>query len=85
MEEQIREAKQTISLTGSLCKIFSIIGILGTFIYAFGLNKEGLNKNVYFWSILGTSLGSSLSIGALGSIAESSKRTKAPLKFSSIA
>tara|TARA_B100000575_G_C22703629_1_gene425100 strand:- start:248 stop:571 length:324 start_codon:yes stop_codon:yes gene_type:complete len=77
MEEKIKEAKQTLSLSGLSCKILSIIGIIGTLIYAIGFISKGINRNVYFWSILGTSLGSSVSIGALGSIADSSKKNKA--------
>ena len=77
MEEQINSAKQTLSWSGLGCKILSIIGITGTLIYAIGLISKDVDKNIYFWSILGTSLGSSASIGALGSIADSSKKNKA--------
>ena len=77
MEEQIKSAKQTLSWSGLGCKILSIIGIAGTLIYAIGLISKDVDKNIYFWSILGTSLGSSASIGALGSIADSSKKNKA--------
>ena len=77
MEEKINEAKETRSWSGLGCKFLSVVGILGTLIYAIGFNSKGINKNIYFWSILGTSLGSSASIGALGSIADSSKKNKA--------
>ena len=77
MEEQIKEAKETFSLSAISCKIVSIIGIIGTLIYAIGFITKDLNKNIYFWAIFGTSLGSSASIGALGSIADSSKKNKA--------
>tara|TARA_Y100000589_G_scaffold65612_1_gene57151 strand:- start:759 stop:1082 length:324 start_codon:yes stop_codon:yes gene_type:complete len=77
MEEQIKTAKETRSWSGLACKIISIIGILGTIVYAVGFVSRGINKNIYFWSIIGTSLGSSVSIGALGSIADSAKKNKA--------
>tara|TARA_Y100001978_G_scaffold164247_1_gene151248 strand:- start:6775 stop:7098 length:324 start_codon:yes stop_codon:yes gene_type:complete len=77
MEEQIKEAKATISWSGLSCKIISFIGILGTLIYLIGYSAKEFNRNPYFWAILGTSLGSSVSIGAIGSIAESSKKNKA--------
>ena len=77
MEEQIKEAKETLSWSAIGCKILSVTGILGTLIYAFGFISKDINKNIYFWGIVGTSLGSSASIGALGSIADSAKKNKA--------
>jgi len=77
MEEQIKEAKKIRSWSGLGCKILSVVGIIGTLIYAIGFASKGINRNIYFWSILGTSLGSSASIGALGSIADSAKKNKA--------
>ena len=77
MEEKIKDAKETLSWSALGCKTLSIIGILGTLIYAVGFISKGVNKNIYFWAIVGTSLGSSASIGALGSIADSAKKSKA--------
>ena len=77
MEEKIKEANQIISLSGLSCKIFSLIGIIGVLIYSGSLASQDLRKNIYLWSIAGAAFGSSISIGALGSIAESSKKTKA--------
>ncbi len=77
MEEQIKKAKSTISWTGLGCKIFSVIGIIGTLIYMTALSSKEFKKNIFFWSTLGTAIGSSISIGALGSIAESSKKNQA--------
>ena len=77
MEEKINEAKSTTSLTAIGCKTISVLGILGTIIYTIGLSSNGIKNNIYFWGIVGTSLGASASIGAIGSIAESSKKNKA--------
>ena len=75
MEERIKEAKYITSYSGMGCKIFSFVGILGTLIYVIILSFGNSNKNIYFWSLAATSLGSSISVGAIGSIAESAKRT----------
>tara|TARA_B100000900_G_scaffold414593_1_gene441686 strand:- start:606 stop:929 length:324 start_codon:yes stop_codon:yes gene_type:complete len=76
MEEQIKKAKETRSLSGLACKSLSVIGVIGTLVIAFILNSKDMKKDIYFWSILGTSLGSSASIGAIGSIADSLKKNK---------
>ena len=77
MEEKIKEAKETISKIGLACKIVSSLGLLGTLIYAISLISGDSNKNIYLWSIAAATIGSSASIGALGSIADSSKKSKA--------
>tara|TARA_B100000212_G_scaffold293944_1_gene236461 strand:+ start:468 stop:788 length:321 start_codon:yes stop_codon:yes gene_type:complete len=76
MEEQIKDAKETRSWSGLSCKVLASIGIIGTLIYAFGVDSKNINKNIYF-GILAASLSTSASLGALGSIAESSKKSKA--------
>ena len=76
MEEQIKAAKETRSLSGLGCKVLASIGVFGTIIYAFGFNSKDINKNLYF-GIIAASLSTSASLGALGSIAESSKKNKA--------
>ena len=76
MEEQIKAAKETRSLSGLSCKVLAIIGLIGALIYAFGFNSKNMNKSL-FLGILATSLSTCASLGALGSIAESSKKNKA--------
>tara|TARA_B100000575_G_scaffold99687_1_gene79513 strand:- start:902 stop:1222 length:321 start_codon:yes stop_codon:yes gene_type:complete len=76
MEEQIKAAKETLSWSGLSCKVLASIGLLGTLIYAFGYDSKDMNKSVYF-GILAGSLSTSASLGALGSIAASSKKNKA--------
>ena len=76
MEEQIKAAKDTRSWSGLSCKILASLGVFGTLIYAFGFNSRVLNKSLYL-GIIATSLSTSASLGALGSIAESSKKNKA--------
>ena len=76
MEEQIKAAKETRSYSGLSCKILASIGLIGTLIYAFGFNSKNINQNL-FYGIIATSLSTSASLGALGSIAESSKKNKA--------
>ena len=76
MEEQIKAAKKTRSLSGLSCKVLASLGIFGTLIYAFGFNSKNMNKSLNM-AILATSLSTSASLGALGSIAESSKKNKA--------
>ena len=76
MEEQIKAAKETRSWSGLSCKVLAGIGVFGTLIYAFGFNSRVLNKSLYL-GIIATSLSTSASLGALGSIAESSKKNKA--------
>ena len=76
MEEQIKAAKETQSWSGLTCKALAIIGVVGTLIYAFGFNSKEINKSIYL-GILATSFSTSASLGALGSIAESSKKNKA--------
>ena len=76
MEEQIKAAKETRSWSGLSCKIIASIGVFGTLIYAFGFNSRVLNKSLYL-GIIATSLSTSASLGAIGSIAESSKKNKA--------
>ena len=76
MEEQIKAAKETRSWSGLSCKVVATIGVLGTLIYAFGFNSKDISKGLYF-GIIATSLSTSASLGALGSIAESSKKNKA--------
>ena len=77
MEEKIKEAKSTISLIGLGCKIISIFGVLLTIIYSTLLLNEKVNKNIYFWGIATTAFCSSASLGALGSIADNSKKNRA--------
>ncbi len=76
MEEQIKAAKETLSLSGLSCKILASIGLLGTLIYALGFNSKDVSKSVYL-GILATSFSTSASLGALGSIADSAKKNKA--------
>ena len=77
MEEKIKEAKSTVSLIGLVCKTISIFGFLLTIIYSSILFNEKSNKNIYFWGIAATALCSSVSLGALGSIADNSKKNRA--------
>ena len=77
MEEKIKEAKSTVSLIGLACKSISLISFLLTIIYSTILFNEKDNKDIYFWGIASTALCSSLSLGALGSIAENSKKNRA--------
>ena len=77
MEEKIKEAKSTGSLIGLGCKTISIFGFLLTIIYSSILFFEKENKDIYFWGIASTALCSSLSLGALGSIADNSKKNRA--------
>ena len=76
MEEQIKSAKETRSWSGLSCKVLASIGVFGTIIYSFGYISKDMNKSIYL-GIIATSLSTSASLGALGSIAESSKRNKA--------
>ena len=76
MEEQIKAAKEARSWSGLSCKVLASIGVFGTLIYAFGFNSKDMDKSIYF-GIIATSLSTSASLGALGSIAESSKKNKA--------
>ena len=77
MEEKINEAKSMVSLIGLGCKTFSIIGFLLTIFYSTILFNAKTNKDVYFWGIAATALCSSISLGALGSIAENTKKNRA--------
>ena len=77
MEEKIKEAKSTVSLMGLGCKLISILGLLLTIIYSTILFNEKDNKNIYFWGIATTAFCSSASLGALGSIADNSKKNRA--------
>jgi len=77
MEEKIKEAKSAVSLIGLGCKIISISGLLLTIIYSTILFNEKVNKNFYFWGIVATAFCSSASLGALGSIADNSKKSRA--------
>ena len=77
MEEKIKEAKSTVSLIGLGCKLISILGFLLTIIYSTILFNEKDNKNIYFWGITTIAFCSSASLGALGSIADNSKKTRA--------
>ena len=76
MEEQIKVAKETVSWSGLSCKVLATIGLLGTLIYAFEFNSKEINRTIYF-SVLAASISTSASLGALGSIADSSKKNKA--------
>ena len=76
MEEQIKAAKETRSWSGLSCKVLASLGVLGSLIYAFGFNSKDINKNNHL-GIIAISLSTSASLGALGSIAESSKKNKA--------
>ena len=77
MEEKINEAKSTVSLIGLGCKTFSIIGFLLTIFYSTVLFNTKANKDIYFLGIATTALCSSISLGALGSIADNSKKSRA--------
>ena len=77
MEEKIKEAKSKVSLIGLGCKTISIFGFLLTIIYSSIFFFEKENKDIYFWGIATTALCSSLSLGALGSIADNSKKNRA--------
>ena len=77
MEEKIKEAKSTVSLIGLGCKTISVFGFLLTIIYSSILFFEKENKDIYYWGIATTALCSSLSLGALGSIADNSKKNRA--------
>ena len=77
MEEKIKEAKSTVSLIGLGCKLISILGFLLTIIYSTILFNEKDNKNIYFFGIATTAFFSSASLGALGSIADNSKKNRA--------
>tara|TARA_B100000212_G_scaffold309290_1_gene259603 strand:- start:982 stop:1305 length:324 start_codon:yes stop_codon:yes gene_type:complete len=77
MEEKIKEAKSTVSLIGLVCKIISLLGFSLTIIYSAILFNEKLNRDIYFWGIATTALCSSISLGALGSIADNSKKSRA--------
>ena len=77
MEEKIKEAKSTVSLIGLACKTISIFSFLLTIIYSTIFFFEKDNKDIYFWGIATTALSSSLSLGALGSIADNSKKNRA--------
>ena len=77
MEEKIKEAKSTVSLIGLGCKTISTFGFLITIIYSTIFFFEKDNKDIYFWGIATTALCSSLSLCALGSIADNSKKTRA--------
>ena len=80
MEEQIKAAKKVRSFSGLSCKVLASIGVFGTLIYAFGFNSKDMNKSLYL-GIIATSLSTSASLGALGSIAESSKKNKALIEL----
>ena len=77
MEEKIKEAKSQVSLIGFGCKTISILAFLITIIYSTVLFNEKDNKDIYFWGITATAFFSSASIGALGSIADNSKKNRA--------
>ena len=77
MEEKIKEAKSTVSLIGLGCKTIAVFGFLLTIIYSSILFYQKDNKDIYFWAIVTTALCSSVSVGALGSIADNSKKTRA--------
>ena len=77
MEEKIKEAKSAVSLIGLGCKIISIFGVLLTIVYSTIFFNEKVNKNIYFLGIVTTAFCSSLSLGALGSIADNSKKSRA--------
>ena len=76
MEEQIKAAKITRSWSGLSCKVLASIGVFGALIYTFGFYSKDINKSLYL-GIIATTLSTSASLGALGSIAESSKKNKA--------
>ena len=80
MEEQIKAAKETRSWSGLSCKVLASIGVFGALIYAFGFISKDMNKSLYL-VIIATSLSTSASLGALGSIAESSKKNKALIEL----
>ena len=77
MEEKIKEAKSTVSLIGLGCKTISIFGLFLTIIYSTIFFNQKDIKDIYFWGIAITALSSSMSLGALGSIADNSKKNRA--------
>lgn len=77
MEEKIKAAKSTVSLIGLGCKTISFFGFLLTILYSNILFNQKDIKDIYFWGIATSALFSSLSLGALGSIADNSKKTRA--------
>ena len=81
MEEKIKEAKSTVSFIGLGCKTISIFGFLLTIIYSTIFFNQKDIKDIYFWGIATTALCSSLSLGALGSIADNCKKNRALTLF----
>tara|TARA_B100001287_G_C22333294_1_gene367290 strand:- start:125 stop:448 length:324 start_codon:yes stop_codon:yes gene_type:complete len=77
MEEKIKEAKETLSIIGLGCKTISILGFILTIIYSTILFNEKDNKDIYYWGIVTTALCSTVSLGALGSIADNTKKNRA--------
>tara|TARA_Y100001978_G_C23261709_1_gene231679 strand:+ start:96 stop:422 length:327 start_codon:yes stop_codon:yes gene_type:complete len=77
MEDQIIQAEKTYSISGLACKVFSIIGIVGTLIYILNNSSQTSRKFEYLIPVVSLSLTSSVSLAALGSLAESSKKNKA--------
>ena len=77
MEEKIKEAKETLSIVGLGCKTISILGFILTIIYSTILFNEKDNKDIYYWGIVTTALCSTVSLGALGSIADNTKKNRA--------
>tara|TARA_Y100000589_G_C26668735_1_gene432961 strand:+ start:224 stop:547 length:324 start_codon:yes stop_codon:yes gene_type:complete len=77
MEEKIKEAKSTLSLIGLGCKTISIFGFLITIVYSTILLNEKVDKDIYFLGVTTTALCSSVSLGALGSIADNCKKNRA--------
>jgi len=77
MEEKIKAAKSITSWSGLICKLISIIGALGALSYGISMNSKSFQGNLYFWSIFSAAIGSSASIGALGSIASYTKKNQA--------
>ena len=77
MEEQIKKAKQSSSLSSLGCRIIALVGIFSTLVYAFGLDLGNSKKSEYSYLILLGIVSSSFSIAALGSIADNSKKTMA--------
>tara|TARA_Y100000589_G_C27196201_1_gene646913 strand:- start:4955 stop:5269 length:315 start_codon:yes stop_codon:yes gene_type:complete len=77
MEEQIKQAKKIISWSGLGCRIFSVVGIVTTLIYLINISSGNFKKNYNFLKNTVIILGTSLTVGAIGSIADSSKKNKA--------
>ena len=74
MEEKIKEAKEKFSWSGLACKLFSSIGILASIIYIIIQSSDNSKSNFNLIKNTSILVGSSLAIGAIGSIAGNTKK-----------